>query len=234
MKIDTNNKFTKLQKEFYKSGTTNHEEHNSNPDYWDILLKEITSDRSIWSEKSALDFACGKGRNVANLLSLANWKRADGVDISEENINFCKQNFDKNKTNWYCNNGFDLSELISDSYDFVMSTIALQHIPVYSIRKNLIKEILRVIKPGGIFSFQMGFGENLEDAFNRPKSSYFEEAVYATGTNSKHDVRVQNEQEIIQDLKEIGFSSVKTVIRDSYSDHGHPKWVYVNANKKKS
>ena len=35
------NRYTKMQKSQYKNGTSNHEEHNENPDYWDILLGEL-------------------------------------------------------------------------------------------------------------------------------------------------------------------------------------------------
>lgn len=228
--ISNNNRYTLMQKNVYSNGTTNHEEHNLNSDYWDILLVDLKNSDN-WNGKSALDFACGKGRNVKNLHNLCKWNKVDGVDISESNIEFCKKNYIDYKSNWFCNNGVDLSEISSDEYDFVMSTIALQHIPVYDIRHNIMKEILRVLKSGGLFSFQMGFGVGLEDQFGRPKSSYFDNDYDANGTNSSHDVRVQNENEIINDLEKIGFVDVKTEIRNSFSDAGHPKWIYVKCLK---
>ena len=56
------NTYTEMQKTFYSSGTSNHDEHNSNPDYWGVLLSDLNS-RVNWDGKIALDFACGKGRN---------------------------------------------------------------------------------------------------------------------------------------------------------------------------
>lgn len=231
MSINKNNEFTNMQKNAYGEGTSNHLEHNDNPDYWNILLGDI-KDKGNWKNKFGLDFASGKGRNVSNLLSLADWERVDGVDISEGNIKYCKENYDVNKSHWFCNNGIDLSELESDKYDFAMSTIALQHIPVYSIRKNIMKEILRVLKPNGLFSFQMGYGSDLSDTMGRPRSGYYEDSFNANGTNSLHDVRVQSEAEIIEDLTKIGFSSIETFVRDTFSDYGHPQWIYVKAYKK--
>ena len=80
--VNKDNNYTAMQKNQYSSGTTNHPEHNDNPNYWDILLSDLT-DSDKWSGKNALDFASGKGRNVSNMLSTCNWNRVDGVDISE-------------------------------------------------------------------------------------------------------------------------------------------------------
>ena len=86
------NNYTKLQKEFYLKGTTNHDIHNQNSDYWDILLKDLKN-KNFWENKTALDFACGKGRNVKNIFSLCRFKKVDGIDISYNNIDLCKNNY---------------------------------------------------------------------------------------------------------------------------------------------
>ena len=54
----------------YAIGTGNHPEHNPNPKYWDLLLGDIKIAPEKWEGKKALDFGCGQGRNVTNLLSL--------------------------------------------------------------------------------------------------------------------------------------------------------------------
>jgi len=61
--------YSRIQARFYKSGTSDHLEHNENKDYWGVLLENI--DDAQFKGARALDFACGKGRNVRNLLSLA-------------------------------------------------------------------------------------------------------------------------------------------------------------------
>ncbi len=218
-----------MQKSQYKNGTSNHEEHNENPDYWDILLGEL-KDYKKWENKNALDFACGKGRNVTNLFNLCNWASVDGVDISSGNINFCNNSYKNQNSSWYVNNGIDISDLKSNHYDFVMSTIALQHIPVYDIRRSLIKDILRTLKNEGLFSFQMAYGEDVKK-FKRI-SSYFSNEWDAVGTNSIHDVRVQDEKQLVDDLLEIGFSDIETYVRESFSDSNHAQWIYVKCFKK--
>jgi ubiquinone/menaquinone biosynthesis C-methylase UbiE len=227
--VSNDNKYTNMQKNVYHHGTSNHEEHNTNPDYWNILLGDLKN-KENWDNKIALDFACGRGRNITNMFNLCDWARIDGIDISEGNISHNKTDYQNQNSNWYCNNGVDVSDLKDNEYDFIMSTIALQHIPVYDIRKSLITDLLRTLKSGGLFSFQMGYGEGLESELG-PRVSYFENYYDATGTNSVCDVRIQNVQDVIKDLESIGFVDIKTEVRESYSDSGHPQWIYVKAYK---
>ena len=227
--VSNNNQYTNMQKQAYAAGTSNHDEHNTNPDYWDILLGDL-KDREKWDGKVALDFACGRGRNVTNMFNLCDWFRVDGIDISESNIQYNKSDYKNQNSNWYCNNGVDVADLKNDEYDFIMSTIALQHIPVYDIRKSLITDLLRTLKSGGLFSFQMGYGNDLESPLG-PRVSYFENYYDAKGTNSACDVRVQNVDDVVKDLTEIGFINITTEVKQSYSDTGHTHWIYIKAYK---
>jgi len=228
--VKPNNKYTELQKKFYVGGTTNHEIHNDNKDYWDFLLSDL-KDNKKWVNKKALDFACGKGRNILNMLSLCDFIRVDGIDISNGNIEYCKNTYDKNKSEWYVNNGVDVSDLNTKEYDFIMSTIALQHIPVYDIRKSLISDLFRTLKDGGVFSFQMGYGDDLIDGLGRKRVSYFDNFYDATGTNSEIDVRITNVEDVKTDLEEIGFKNITFNIKPSFSDFGHNEWVYIRCEK---
>jgi ubiquinone/menaquinone biosynthesis C-methylase UbiE len=229
--IDKENIYTQMQKHEYRNGTSNHQEHNSNDDYWNVLLGDVKNSDD-WKNKVALDFGCGQGRNVTNLLSLSEWKRVDGVDISEVNIEHCKEEFTNQNSKWFVNSGVDLEQLSSNEYDFVMSTITLQHIPVYNIRRSLIEEILRVLKPGGTFSFQMAFGPASKGDYRNP-ALYYDNIYHAQSTNSAWDVRVSNEEDITKDLKEIGFEGVEIKVCDSFSDKQHPQWIYVKCQKAK-
>lgn len=226
------NNYTKMQKTFYENETEtmkveNHEVHNSNPDYWNILLGPI-KDIDL-SKKTALDFGCGCGRNVLNLRSKFNFKSVHGCDISSNNIKYCE--------NYLINNGFtdcefftvdgvSLDALKSNSYDFLMSTIVLQHIPVYDIRKSILTDFYRVMKSKGILSFQMGFGTGR----TAPTADYFDNVYEATGTNSLYDCRVTDPQQVISDLTEIGFKNIKTEIRESFSDN-HKQWIFIQCTK---
>ncbi len=45
--IQENNPYTSMQKSAYSSGTSNHGEHNDNPDYWNVLLGDL-KDKDKW------------------------------------------------------------------------------------------------------------------------------------------------------------------------------------------
>lgn len=227
------NQYTKMQKQFYEQAAAkmaigNHLEHNRNKDYWDILLGDI-KDLEKWENKKALDFGCGSGRNIKNLLELAQWKRVDGCDISEGNvINSRKylldQGFDSDKFDVVVTDGVSLSPL-KEKYDFIMSTIVLQHICVYEIRFCILEDMYKVLNDKGLLSIQMGFGTEKENTIG-----YYENFYDAQSTNSKCDTRVEDPNELTKDLAQIGFKNIKYEIRESFSD-SHGQWIYVKASK---
>ncbi|MEH0860079.1 class I SAM-dependent methyltransferase [Halobacteriovorax sp. DPLXC-1] len=225
------NKYSAMQKAAYVKGTSDHDEHNENSDYWDVLLGPIKENPEAWSGKVAMDFGCGQGRNINNLYKLADFKRIDGVDISEENISDCTVRFKDKEGVFYCNNGTDLSDVASNTYDLVMSTIVFQHIAVYDIRKSLLTDIYRSLKENGKLTIQMGFGPKLEDSNGNPLADYYQNTWDAKGTNSDFDVQVRDEKELTEDLEKIGFKIESIKVLPSFSDIRHESWIYVVASK---
>jgi len=218
------NRYTRMQEEVYRAGTSNHLEHNSNEDYWGVLLGGLAD--KDFSNSKALDFGCGKGRNVTNLRGITNFSRVDGVDISQGNIDFCLETLPGSM--FYKNNGEDLLGLPSDEYDLVMSTIVLQHIPVYDIRRRLLEEVRRVMRIGGELRIQLGYGPDLQ---NPKVSGYYDNFYDAAGTNSSNDFRVVDVATVAKDLESIGFSTEDFEIKKSFSDNQHPQWLYLRAVK---
>lgn len=225
------NRYTAMQKVAYRAGTSDHVEHNANPDYWTILLGPVSQDHDAWRGKSALDIGCGKGRNIRNLLSTADWHSVDGIDLSEANIASCRGEFDGERCHFWVASGVDLRPIPDASYDFVMSTITLQHIPVYSIRDSLLRDAFRVLRPGGLLSLQMGFGEELADSSGRPLTPYGQDHWDATGTNSDSDVQVQAEHELVDHLAHMGFVGLSAEVRPSFSDLRHTQWIFAQGRK---
>lgn len=231
--MDSSNRYTNMQRSVYeREGYTgnmnkeNHGQHNSNPDYWNILVKD-TEDPSFLNKKG-LDFGCGCGRNVQNIVKRFN--RMDGVDIASELIKQCRINlsndgYDETRAKFYTCDGVSLSCIESDQYDFLMSTIVLQHICVHEIRYNYLKEFFRVMKSGGILSIQMGYGTG-----HPTTRDYYDNYYDAQGTNSVCDTRVTDPSQIVKDLESVGFSNITYTIRNSWCD-AHTEWIYVRAVK---
>jgi ubiquinone/menaquinone biosynthesis C-methylase UbiE len=227
----TETDYIKMQKDFYEAETprmseVNHRHHDANPDYWNILLGPLSE--GDWTNKKVLDFGCGCGRNVMNMLGRFNVKEAHGCDISRSNIEYCKtlltsQNYKNFK--FFVTNGNDLGSAEDNHYDYIMSTIVLQHICVYSVRRKILESMYKALAPNGIVSIQMGYGVDHPNA-----EEYYVDAVHATSTNSGHDVKVTNASQLIKDFEEIGFENIETSIRPSFSD-GHNQWIFVKATK---
>lgn len=167
-------------------------------------------------------------------MRLASWARVDGCDISKENIDRADKYLQTLHTKFklYTTTGIDLQPIEDNQYDFVMSTIVLQHIAVHEIRTSILKDILRVMKSGGLFSFQMA--QYVSGNF----AKYHDNAWNAGGTNGAYDVSVEDVQFLVDDLKNIGFTNINIVMRPEwdynnkqYMDQKLSNWIYVEAYK---
>lgn len=113
----------------------------------------------------------------------------------------------------------------SNFYDFIFSTIVLQHIAVYSIRKKILQDFYRCSKYGAVISFQMG-GKGLPHF-----ATYYDDAFDARVTNGGYDVSVTDPKNLIDDLRDIGFTNIRYEIRPSWEDVGHSEWVFITCLK---
>jgi ubiquinone/menaquinone biosynthesis C-methylase UbiE len=227
--VESANPYTLMQLHHYETtadlmNVENHRGHNGNQDYWDILVRDTESD---YRDKVGLDFGCGCGRNVQNLWW--RFRRMDGVDLAFGNLVHAHENLravgcPPDRYRLYQANGVDLGNLPSDEYDFVMSTIVLQHIAVHEIRFQYLQEFFRVMRPGGLLSFQMGYGEGYG------KAEYYDNHYDAESTNSFHDTKVTDPAQLGGDLEQVGFVGFEHEIRPSFDD-GHPSWIFAKARK---
>lgn len=198
----------------------NYVHHEASHYYDDFLFKNFNTEDLI-----AIEYGCGPGRN---LIRFANrFKRVDGVDISSINkekaiLNLKDAGIDI--PNIYVNNGDNIP--VDDStYDVVFSTICLQHICVHEIRFNIMKEAYRVLKPGGHFCAQMGFGDTGPSC-----ARYYDNNYDAPNTNGGSDTCVEDEQFLIDDLTKIGFKNYKSDKTLPIKD-GHKEWIWFQVEK---
>jgi SAM-dependent methyltransferase len=102
----------------------------------------------------ALDFGCGLGR-LTRALS-RRFEAVVGVDASRQMIRDAREvNAGIANCTFELNERGDLGPLPSDSFDFVLSLITLQHVSSRAAIRTYIQEFARVTAPGGIIVFQL-------------------------------------------------------------------------------
>ncbi|MBI2753347.1 MAG: methyltransferase domain-containing protein [Betaproteobacteria bacterium] len=109
-----------------------------------------------------LEIGCGAGRVTRSLAAL--FGEVHAVDVSGEMARLARQAVAgcPNAT-VYQNNGADLDMFSGRSFDFAYSCLVFQHIPSREIIESYVREVYRVLRPGGLFKFQVqgdtGIGE---------------------------------------------------------------------------
>jgi SAM-dependent methyltransferase len=101
----------------------------------------------------ALDFGCGVGRLTRALAT--HFHECWGVDISPTMIQMASDlHRNHSRCNFLLNQAGDLQDLSDGSFGFIYTSIVLQHLEKKYARIYLL-ELVRVLKPGGIFVFQV-------------------------------------------------------------------------------
>jgi SAM-dependent methyltransferase len=112
-------------------------------------------DRCRWEPqgKTMLELGCGAGRMTRSFAQ--RFSRVYAFDISTEMLGHAKALFPEvSNVDWILGNGTELSSLDDETVDFAFSYIVLQHMPKPSFAVRYIREMLRVLKPDGMFLFQ--------------------------------------------------------------------------------
>jgi len=105
-----------------------------------------------------VELGCGAGRMTPNFA-----RRYDSVlalDLSSEMLQRAREiHLQTKNILWLRVGGADLACLASDSTDFLFSFLVLQHLPSENLVFSYIREMLRVLRPGGAFLFQFNGGQ---------------------------------------------------------------------------
>jgi ubiquinone/menaquinone biosynthesis C-methylase UbiE len=197
--------------------------HNRWPDYDRFLMRYVTDDHR---DKLALDFACGPARNIIKYHHL--FRRIDGADIAQNNLDNAVKNLKFHGIeipDLYLTDGFGLGGAPDNSYDFIFSSIAMQHICVHEIRFKIFVDMYRCLKKLGRISIQMGFGRSPN------RAGYYDNFYDAMSTNGGCDTMVEDPEYLELDLTRIGFVDFQYWIRPTGPGDTHPHWIFFTARK---
>jgi len=121
----------------------------------DILndLENVCQGRDPKSMR-VLEIGCGAGRVTRALGEV--FGEVHAVDVSGEMVRLAREAA-AGMTNVfvYQNNGMDLSVIPNVPFDFAFSVIVFQHIPSLHVIESYVRDVGRLLRPGGLFKFQV-------------------------------------------------------------------------------
>lgn len=117
------------------------------------VLKSVETLGIRMSWGRALDFGCGVGRLTQPLA--ARFTEATGVDIAPSMIELAQGlNKQGDRCHYVLNTRDDLAVFPDSHFDFIYSSITLQHMPPALIR-TYVSELIRKLAPTGVLVFQL-------------------------------------------------------------------------------
>jgi len=176
----------------------------------------------IMQGKLALEYGCGPGRNLIKFRNY--FRQIDGADRSPGILSKVPLNLGDAGVpvpDLYLTDGHSLPMITNDTYDVVFSLICMQHISARQWRLELYKEFFRVLKPGGFFCFQMGYG---------PGHNHSVDYFHEFDPSDNPDVRVENVADLKKDIEDTGFVDFDHIFTEPCHDL-HPQWIWIRCQK---
>ena len=109
---------------------------------------------SIGSAETVVDIGCGVGRLTRALAGRA--RKVYGLDVSREMLTRAREaSPDLDNVEWLHGDGTTLSVLPDASVDGCVSHVVFQHLPEPQMTLGYVREMGRVLRPGGWTAFQV-------------------------------------------------------------------------------
>jgi SAM-dependent methyltransferase len=118
------------------------------------LATVVLRDLQLDPEAIVLEIGCGIGRLLKPLASMT--REVHGVDVSGEMIARARERVGgRANVRLHKTSGADLASLPDSYFDLCFSFITFQHIPLKEVIYSYFAEVSRVLKPAGVFWFQV-------------------------------------------------------------------------------
>ena len=95
----------------------------------------------------ALEIGCGVGRNTVHFGR--RFSHVDGVDVSPTMVQLAREHDPPANVSFHVTSGSDLATFEDRTFDLVFSHLVFQHIPDEATIASYLREIARVLAPGG-------------------------------------------------------------------------------------
>ena len=114
------------------------------------ILEKIQFDPA---SKAMAEFGCGAGRMTRSFAQ--RFQSVAAIDISAE-MQSRAERYLRSFSNirWVLTDKETLTGVENDSVDFIFSYLVLQHMPTKEVVFSSIREMMRIVRPGGAFLFQ--------------------------------------------------------------------------------
>jgi SAM-dependent methyltransferase len=118
------------------------------------ILAACDAHRLAPLRRASFELGCGVGR-ITRALS-TRFAHSTGVDISTAMISRAREiNADRSNCLWRVNDAPDLQSFPDGGYDLVLSFIVLQHVPDRAVISTYLREMVRILAPGGALIVQL-------------------------------------------------------------------------------
>jgi len=134
----------------------------SSPDadhFWQAGREDLddflgVADVMISAEDRVVEIGCGVGRLTREIAARA--ALVEAIDVSERMLALAREhNPGLGNVNWLLGDGESLRPVEDGSADLCLSHVVFQHIPDPAITLSYVREMGRVLRPGGLSAFQV-------------------------------------------------------------------------------
>ena len=101
----------------------------------------------------ALEIGFGVGRNIVHLAG--HFDQVEGVDVSPTMVALAREHGLPANVDVHATNGRDLARFADAAFDFVFSSLVLQHIADEEVVASYVRETARVLRQGGRAALQL-------------------------------------------------------------------------------